>query len=310
MDYVVADESSAVFRAGSSISEAIIVRLDIEAREIENVYPKNSSPKVSEVFLSQPDAVKFPTSNGLYSYGLYYPPKNAVNTGPEGYLPPLIVISHGGPTGAAQSDLDLEIQYWTSRGFGIFDVNYGGSTGYGRDYRKRLNGQWGIVDVEDCVNGALFLAREKKVDEKMLIIRGGSAGGYTTLCALTFSKAFKAGASYFGISDLESFAGETHKFESRYLDLLIGPFPQMRDVYRKRSPIHYLDNISTPIIFFQGLEDKIVPPNQAETMFQALKKKGIPTAYLPFEGEQHGFRQAKRHCSIPRGRTVFLRASF
>ena len=293
MDYLVANEKSLIFRGGSSTSEARIVRFDLGSRVFENLYPKNDSNQFPAAYLSQPEPVEFPTSNGFSAYGLYYPPRNAEYVGPEGELPPLIVISHGGPTGAAQTDLDPEIQYWTSRGFAILDVNYGGSTGYGREYRTRLNGQWGVVDVEDCVNGALFLARQNKVNEKMLIIRGGSAGGYTTLCALTFSRAFRAGASYFGISDLEIFAGETHKFESRYLDLLLGPLPERRDLYRDRSPINHLDKIFSPIIFFQGLEDKIVPPNQAEMLFEALKKKGIPTAYVPFEEEQHGFRQAK-----------------
>jgi dipeptidyl aminopeptidase/acylaminoacyl peptidase len=293
VDYVEANEASVVFLAGSSISPDKLVRLDLNSRSFETIYPKQETLKIPDGYLSRPQAISFPTSNGLTAYGLYYPPANEDFAGPQGRPPPLIVISHGGPTASSHSSLDLEIQFWTSRGFGILDVNYGGSTGYGREYRKRLNGQWGIVDVDDCVSGAMFLVHENKADENKLAIRGGSAGGYTTLCALTFRKTFKAGASYYGISDLETFAGDTHKFESKYLQILVGTYPKEREVYRRRSAINYLDDISAPVIFFQGLEDKVVPPDQAEAMFQALKKKGLPTAYLPFEGEQHGFRQAK-----------------
>jgi dipeptidyl aminopeptidase/acylaminoacyl peptidase len=185
------------------------------------------------------------------------------------------------------------VQYWTSRGFAVLDVNYGGSAGYGRAYRERLNGHWGIVDVDDCANGARYLAEQGLVDPARLAIRGGSAGGYTTLCALTFKDVFHAGASHFGVSDLEGLATDTHKFESRYLDGLIGPYPERRDLYVARSPIHHVAQLNCPVIFFQGLEDKVVPPPQAETMVEALRAKGIPVAYLPFEGEQHGFRRAE-----------------
>jgi dipeptidyl aminopeptidase/acylaminoacyl peptidase len=187
----------------------------------------------------------------------------------------------------------LGIQYWTSRGIAVLDVNYGGSTGYGRAYRKRLEGQWGIVDVDDCVNGARYLVERGDVDGERLAIAGGSAGGYTTLCALTFRGVFRAGASHFGVSDLEGLAKETHKFESRYLDRLVGPYPERADLYRERSPINFTDRLSCPVIFFQGLEDKVVLPNQAERMVEALRAKGVPVAYLPFEGEQHGFRRAE-----------------
>ena len=293
IDYVAANRRYAYFRAGSPTSSDAIIKFDFDSNSFETVHPTGNTRELSEEYLSRPEPVAFPTSGGLTAYGLHYPPKNSDFQGPQDELPPLIVISHGGPTSSAETSLDLEIQYWTSRGFAVFDVNYGGSTGYGREYRERLNGKWGVVDVDDCVNGAKFLAGQGKVDENKLIIRGGSAGGYTTLCALTFTKAFKAGASYYGISDLETFVGDTHKFESRYLDLLVGPYPETREVYRKRSAINYLDQISAPVIFFQGLEDKVVPPIQAESMFEALKKKGIPTAYIPFEGEQHGFRKSK-----------------
>jgi dipeptidyl aminopeptidase/acylaminoacyl peptidase len=187
----------------------------------------------------------------------------------------------------------LKIQYWTSRGFAFVDVNYGGSTGYGRDYRQRLKDNWGIVDVDDCANAAKYLAEQGLVDGERLAIAGGSAGGYTTLAALTFRDIFKAGASYYGVSDLEVLAKDTHKFEARYLDGLIGPYPERKDLYEKRSPIHFTDQLSCPVIFFQGLEDKVVPPNQAEMMVEALKAKGLPVAYVAYEGEQHGFRRAE-----------------
>ncbi|MDH5703802.1 MAG: prolyl oligopeptidase family serine peptidase, partial [Aigarchaeota archaeon] len=185
------------------------------------------------------------------------------------------------------------VQYWTSRGIAVLDVNYGGSAGYGRACRQRLNGQWGVVDVDDCVNGARYLVERGEVDCDRLAIRGGSAGGYTTLCALVFRTTFKAGASYFGVSNLEALAKETHKFESRYLDRLIGPYPEQRNLYTERSPIHFAFRLSCPVIFFQGLEDVVVPPNQAELMVEALRAKGMPVAYLAFEGEQHGFRRAE-----------------
>jgi dipeptidyl aminopeptidase/acylaminoacyl peptidase len=202
------------------------------------------------------------------------------------------VKSHGGPTAAAGNALSLKIQYWTSRGFAYVDVNYGGSTGYGRAYRQRLNGQWGLVDVADCVKAAEYLAEQGLADSEKLAISGGSAGGYTTLAALTFHNTFKAGASYYGISDLTALAEDTHKFESRYLDGLIGPYPERKDLYERRSPINYPDQLTCPVIFFQGLEDKVVPPNQAEMMVNALKRKGITVEYVPFPEEQHGFRIA------------------
>jgi dipeptidyl aminopeptidase/acylaminoacyl peptidase len=202
-------------------------------------------------------------------------------------------MSHGGPTAATSPAFSLRTQYWTSRGFAVLDVNYGGSTGYGREYRNRLDGRWGIVDVEDCVNGARYLVEQGLVDGERLAITGGSAGGYTTLAALAFHDTFKAGASHYGVADLEALARDTHKFESRYLDGLIGPYPERIDLYTERSPIRHVEGLSCPVIFFQGLEDEIVPPNQAQTMVAALRAKGVPVAYLPFEGEQHGFRRAE-----------------
>ena len=248
---------------------------------------------MDKAYLSVPQPVEFPTENGLTAHAIYYPPQNHDFAAPPAEKPPLLVLSHGGPTSAARTVLNLGLQYWTSRGFAVVDVDYGGSTGYGRAYRQRLNGQWGIVDVQDCINAARYLVEQGWVDENRLAIRGGSAGGYTTLCALTFHNTFTAGASHFGVSDIEALAKETHKFESRYLDNMIGPYPEATDLYRARSPIHFIDQINCPLILFQGLEDRVVPPNQAEMMYKALKEKGLPVAYLPFAGEQHGFRQAE-----------------
>jgi dipeptidyl aminopeptidase/acylaminoacyl peptidase len=282
----------AVLCAGSPAEPLSIVSLDTASRTF-NVLRRSSSVQVDPQYLSTPQAIEFPTENGLTAYGLYYPPRNKDFHGPADQRPPLIVMSHGGPTAAASSALSLSVQYWTSRGFAVLDVNYGGSTGYGRSYRERLNGNWGVIDVDDCVNGAKFLAGQGQADPNRLIIRGGSAGGYTTLAALTFRDAFKAGASYYGISDLEALEKEGHKFESRYSHSLVAPYPQGRELYWQRSPIHYTDRLSCPIILFQGLEDKVVPPNQAEMMYAAVKAKGLPVAYVPFEGEQHGFRKAE-----------------
>jgi dipeptidyl aminopeptidase/acylaminoacyl peptidase len=216
-----------------------------------------------------------------------------------------VVKSHGGPTGPASSELRLGAQFWTSRGFAVCDVNYGGSTGFGRAYREWLLGRWGEVDVEDCVSAAMQLSADGKADGNRLIITGGSAGGYTTLCALTFHDVFKAGASHYGVSDLEALARDTHKFESRYLDRLVGPYPEAAELYRARSPIHHVDRLSCPIIFFQGLEDVVVPPNQAEAMVAALRRKGIPVAYLAFEGEQHGFRKAETIQTVLKAELAF-----
>jgi dipeptidyl aminopeptidase/acylaminoacyl peptidase len=242
--------------------------------------------------ISEAKTYRFP-SDGVTAYAFFYPPTNSRFAAPEGELPPLLVTSHGGPTASARPGLDLGIQFWTSRGFAVVDVNYGGSTGFGRVYRERLRDAWGIVDVADCTNAALHLAGKGFVDGDRLAIRGGSAGGYTTLCALVFRDDFAAGASYFGVADAEALARDTHKFESRYLDRLIGPYPEAKETYASRSPIHFAGRLSCPVILFQGLEDAIVPPAQAEEMVRALEANGLPYAYVPFEGEQHGFRRAE-----------------
>lgn len=290
--FVRASRGYAVMRAGSPTEAAAIVRLDLETRTFE-VLRRSSTLEIDAAYLSTPRAVEFPTEDGLTAHGFYYPPKNRDYSAPDGERPPLLVASHGGPTAAATTGLSLGIQYWTSRGIAVLDVNYGGSTGFGRAYRERLKDKWGIVDVDDCANGARYLVGQAQVDGDRLMITGGSAGGYTTLCALTFRDTFNAGASHYGVSDAEALAKETHKFESRYLDGLMGPYPEKRKIYFERSPINFTERLSCPVIFFQGLEDKVVPPNQAETMVDALRAKGIPVAYLPFAGEQHGFRQAK-----------------
>jgi dipeptidyl aminopeptidase/acylaminoacyl peptidase len=282
----------ALFIGGAPTTPTAVVRLDLATGQHE-VLRTSTTLKLDEGYLSTPQALDFPTEHGRKAHAFYYPPRNHDFGGPARERPPLLVCSHGGPTSATSLRMRLEYQFWTSRGFAVLDVNYGGSTGYGRPYRQRLNGTWGIVDVDDCVNAARHLIRKRLADPKRLAIRGGSAGGYTTLCALTFRDFFAAGASYYGVSDLEALAKETHKFESRYLDRLIGPYPERSDIYRARSPIHFTDRLSCPVILFQGLEDKVVLPNQAEMMVEALRAKRLPVAYVPFEGEQHGFRKAE-----------------
>lgn len=253
----------------------------------------SSKTTIDERYFSRPQFIEFPTANGETAYAYYYPPTNPDFQAPADELPPLLVEIHGGPTGATSNTLNLGKQYWTSRGFALLDVNYRGSAGFGRAYRERLKGQWGVVDVEDCVNGARYLVERSLADGKRLFIHGGSAGGYTTLCALAFHDTFAAGASHFGVSDLSIFVHDTHKFESRYLFGLVGPYPEAAELYSERSPINYIDQLSCPVIFFQGLDDKIVPPSQAEIMVDALRAKKIPVAYLPFAEEQHGFRKAE-----------------
>lgn len=245
-------------------------------------------------FLTPPEHITFPTGDGSeVAHAWLYRPANPDFEGPAGEHPPLIVMAHGGPTGGAQTSLRLPTRYWTSRGFAVADVDYRGSTGYGRAYRKALTDQWGLSDVEDCVAAARYLAVRGDVDASKLLIRGGSAGGFTVLCALTFHSVFAAGASHYGIADLEALATDTHKFESRYLDGLIGPYPERRDIYVERSPIHHTDRLRTPLLVLQGLDDHVVPPNQAHMLVDALAAKGVPHAYVEFVGEGHGFRKAE-----------------
>ncbi len=292
IQYLRSTPGQIIFRGGSPTRPSAIVRLDLATMQFASLR-HSMNVEVAEGYISEPEAIEFPTTGGQTAHGLFYAPKNREYTAPENERPPLLVKSHGGPTSAASASLSLAIQYLTSRGIAVLDVNYGGSSGYGRDYRERLKGQWGIVDVDDCANGARYLVERGDVDGLRLTISGGSAGGYTTLCALVFRDVFKAGASHYGVSDAEALAKDTHKFESRYLDGLIGPYPERRDLYVARSPINFTEQLSCPVIFFQGLEDMVVPPSQAETMVAALRDKGLPVAYIAFAGEQHGFRQAK-----------------
>jgi dipeptidyl aminopeptidase/acylaminoacyl peptidase len=286
------DDSHTLYLAGASpLKAAEIASLDLQTRTMR-VIKRSLSIELDDGYISQPEPIEFPTANERTAYGLFYPPRNRDFRGPDGERPPLIVISHGGPTSATTPALRLPVQYWTSRGFAVVDVNYSGSTGYGRAYRERLKGNWGVADVDDCINAARYLERRDDVDGKRMVIRGGSAGGYTTLCALVFHNVFSAGASYYGVADLESLARDTHKFESRYLDSLIGPYPEALERYQQRSPVHFADRLSCPVILFQGLEDKAVPPSQAEVMVRTLRAKRLPFAYVVFASEGHGFRDA------------------
>jgi dipeptidyl aminopeptidase/acylaminoacyl peptidase len=287
----VADDAAFVV-AGSPTQVESLVRIDLATGE-SKVIRRGSPIEPDPNYTSLPEAIEFPTAGNKTAHAFYCPPKNADFAGPGGEAPPLLVLIHGGPTSATAAQFRLTTQYWTSRGFGVCDVNYGGSTGYGRGYRNRLRDAWGIVDVKDAENAAHFLAEQGKADRTKLLIRGGSAGGYTTLACLAFSDVFRCGASHYGVSDLSLLVRDTHKFESRYLDRLVGLYPRDEARYRERSPIFHLDGFDRPVILLQGLEDKVVPPNQAEIILEALRKKGVPVAYVPFPGEQHGFRKAE-----------------
>ena len=290
--YLCALNNRVVFSAASPTEVDAVIELDVASGKTKTIR-RSSENKIAPDYFSTAQTIEFPTGDGLTAFAYFYPPRNPEYSGEADEKPPLIVISHGGPTSATSNALKLGIQFWTSRGFAVLDVNYGGSSGFGRDYRRRLNGKWGIVDIADCVNGAQFLAARGSVDAERLVVRGSSAGGYTTLCALTFYDCFKAGASYYGVSDLTALAEDTHKFESRYLDRLVGPYPQAKQIYLDRSPINHVDRLNAPAIFLQGLDDKVVPPNQAQMMVDALKRKGLPVAYIGFAGEQHGFRRSE-----------------
>lgn len=288
-----AESGTVVLVAASATAPDAVVSLSLDSN-VPVVVCQSSTLQLADADISIPESIEFPSTDGTATHAFYYPPANRDYSAPASERPPLIAISHGGPTTATAPTLDLKVQYWTSRGFAVVDVNYSGSSGYGRAYRERLNGRWGVADVEDMVNAATYLVAAGLADEDRLAIRGGSAGGYTTLAALTFYPGvFKAGASYYGISDIEVLAHDTHKFESRYLDRLVAPYPEGRDIYRARSPIHFIDRLASALILFQGLEDKVVPPNQSEMMAAAARAKGLPVAYLAFEGEQHGFRKAE-----------------
>ena len=301
---VVARDGVAYFVAGLSDAPSQIVALDLASGQT-SVIRETGERVVAAEYLSEPEAITFPTAGGGEAYGYYYPPANADFTAPADELPPLMVLMHGGPTAATSAVFSAAKQYWTSRGFAVVDVNYRGSTGYGRAFRQALNGQWGIVDLEDAVAATEYLVAQKKADPNRLLIRGGSAGGYTTLSALAFTDVFAAGANYFGVSDLQALAEHTHKFESRYLDSMVGPYPEAKATYEARSPINALDGFNSPLITFQGLEDRVVPPEQSEMIYQAVKAKGTPTAYIAFEGEQHGFRSAENNITALQSELYF-----
>ena len=279
-----------VFLGGAPTIATELARIDLSSGE-RTVLATSLLDAPATAGLSVPQAISYPSANGRTAHAFYYPPMNATYQAPEGVKPALMVIGHGGPTSMATNTLKLATQYWTSRGFAVLDVNYGGSTGFGRAYRDALKGQWGVVDVDDCVAGARYLAEQGLVDADRLVIRGGSAGGLTVLCALAFHDVFKAGASYYGVSDLAGLDDDSHKFESHYTDYLIAPQPQAQALYRERSPIHHAGKLKSPMIFFQGLDDRVVPPPQSEVMVEALRGAGVPVAYLTFEGEGHGFRK-------------------
>jgi dipeptidyl aminopeptidase/acylaminoacyl peptidase len=285
-------EGQVYFVGGSATEPVALIRLGLatgQTQVLRSTRPADLDPAC----ISSAEHLEYPTGGGLTAHGFFYPPRNPDFMAPAGELPPLLVMSHGGPTGSTSAVLRYSIQYWTTRGIAVLDVDYGGSTGYGRAYRERLKGQWGIVDVTDCINGARYLALQGLVDERRLAITGGSAGGFTTLCALTFHDTFKAGSSYYGVSDLEALARDTHKFESRYLDGLVGEYPEQRSLYLERSPIYHTDRLACPMILLQGLDDPVVPPSQAQLMYEAVKARKLPVAYIGFPGEKHGFVKAE-----------------
>jgi dipeptidyl aminopeptidase/acylaminoacyl peptidase len=291
-----------VFIAGGPTTPMQVVSLDFSTRAVE-VLRENDIVEFDAGYLSVPEPIEFPTTDGQTAFAHYYPPTNPVAVARDGERPPLLVHVHGGPTSEVWPELDLELQFFTSRGIACVDVNYRGSTGYGRAFRESLYGRWGVADVDDAVAAARYLVERGLADPERLLISGGSAGGWTTLCALTFRDAFATGSSYFGVSDLEPFAETTHKFESKYLDLLVGPWPEAADLWAERSPVRHAELLSSPLLILQGDEDEVVPPAQAEVIVKALEHRGLPYAYLLFEGEQHGFRKVE---NISRGLSAEL----
>ena len=298
--------TSVVFVGAGFDREPAVVELTVDDEGVEVLRPPRDLA-LDPAWFSTGRAVSFPSGpdGARTAHALYYPPTNPDVEPPDDEAPPLLVLIHGGPTSMARARLDLAKQYWTSRGFAVVDVNYGGSTGFGRPYRELLQGQWGIVDVEDCVAAARWLAEQGLADGDRLCIRGGSAGGFTVLAALAGTDVFAAGASSYGVADLKALAEETHKFESRYLDGLVGPYPEAKAVYEERSPINHVDRLDSPLIVFQGLEDEVVPPNQSEMVVDALRRKGVTVEYHPFEGEQHGFRKAETVVAVLEAELAF-----
>jgi dipeptidyl aminopeptidase/acylaminoacyl peptidase len=286
------DDGHIAALAHSAAETSAVVVVDI-ATGAHEVVSRPSPAALAEPCISRAEPISFPSANGRTAHALFYAPKNDAVSAPSGEKPPLIVQAHGGPTGAASGAFSLGVQYWTSRGFALVDVDYGGSSGYGRAYRTLLDGHWGIVDVEDVIAAARYLAEAGLVDPGRIAIHGGSAGGFTVLAALSQSSVFAAGGDFYGVADLEALARDTHKFESRYLDGLIGPWPASKAVYDARSPINHLGGFTAPLLILQGADDPIVPPNQAHMIRDALKARGTPVAYIEFAGEGHGFRRAE-----------------
>jgi dipeptidyl aminopeptidase/acylaminoacyl peptidase len=280
-----------VFEAAGPTEALSVTLLDLDSGQLRTLR-RSFDLTVDQAYVSVPEEITFPTSEGDVAHAWYYPPTNPEVAGPPDARPPLVLFNHGGPTSLSPAMLDLGKQFFTSRGFAVVDVNYRGSNGYGREYMRKLYGTWGIYDVADCINAARYLAQRGDVDPARMAIRGGSAGGYTALCALAFHDVFAAGASYFGVGDIEALARETHKFESRYMDQLVGPYPEAVALYHERSPIYHVDGFSKPLLVLQGRDDMVVPEAQSEQIVAALKERRIPHAYLAFEGEGHGFRVA------------------
>jgi dipeptidyl aminopeptidase/acylaminoacyl peptidase len=298
----------AIFAGSPTLAERVLtIELETGAQEVVKV---SNPAHIESGNLSHPKAIEFPTEGGLTAHAFYYPPRNQEYEGPREEKPPLMVHCHGGPTSSAGQTYTFEYHYWTSRGFAVVDVNYGGSCGYGRAYRNRLNGNWGVVDVDDCINAARFLVEGGLAHADRVWITGGSAGGFTALLSLTKRDFYNAGASHYGIGDLELFVKETHKFEAHYVDTLVGPYPERADLYTDRSAVNFADNLKCPVILFQGLEDKVVPPSQAEEFVAVCKKKMLPYAYMAFEGEQHGFRQEKNIRRSIEGEMYFVSRIF
>ncbi len=280
------------FQASSPNEMPTLFSYDLKKNRIQKIR-SSKLLSIDSAYLSKPQSLTFLTEQKKEAFAFFTPPKNKQFKGPPDESPPLIVKSHGGPTGHANSSLNLETQFFTSRGFAVLDVNYGGSSGYGRQYRERIKNNWGVVDVLDCIHGANDLIRQGLVDPKKVVMKGRSAGGYTTLCALAFHTTFKLGVCYYGVSDLEALAKKTHKFESHYLESLIGPYPKEKKKYQERSPLHHIQTLSAPLLLLQGADDPIVPPSQSEMIYLGLKSHQSPIAYLLFENEAHGFRNAK-----------------
>jgi dipeptidyl aminopeptidase/acylaminoacyl peptidase len=295
-----------VAATGWSGSGAALVRVSLDDGKLATLANAHAG-LLDDADVSSPEPIEFPTTHGETAYGFFYAPRNQRFTAPSGTLPPLIVVVHGGPTASTSTALSPTVQFFTTRGFALLDVNYRGSSGYGREYRDRLRGQWGVIDVDDCLAGARYLAEQGRVDGARLLIRGGSAGGYTVLQAMQGDSVFAAGACHYGISDLEALTRDTHKFESHYDRFLIGPYPERRDLFVERSPIHHVDRIARPVVFFQGLDDKVVPADQTERMADALRARGVLAEYHGYEGEQHGFRKAETIRHVLEAELAFFR---